>query len=106
MGCLIVVGVLVIVVESMDEVGPNETQELDGPSVPWRPRQLAFGQYRQESEPANKEQTLRVVVRRPRSYKENFLDLELRKLMSCKHFWIKNGKGTLGIDGSIADVRA
>jgi len=49
-------------VESMDEVGSNE---LDEPSIPWRPRQLAFGQYRQESEPANKEQILRVVVRRP-----------------------------------------
>ncbi|KAJ6884266.1 hypothetical protein NC652_031307 [Populus alba x Populus x berolinensis] len=46
----------------MDEVGSNE---LDEPSIPWRPRQLAFGQYRQESEPANKEQILRVVVRRP-----------------------------------------
>ncbi|KAF9670376.1 hypothetical protein SADUNF_Sadunf13G0061900 [Salix dunnii] len=46
----------------MDEVGSNE---FDEPSVPWRPRQLAFGQYRQESEPANKEQILRVVVRRP-----------------------------------------
>ncbi|KAJ6858509.1 dual specificity protein kinase YAK1 [Populus alba x Populus x berolinensis] len=49
----------------MDGVSPNEAQELDGPSVPWRPRQLAFGQYRQESEPANKGQTLRVVVRSP-----------------------------------------
>ncbi|KAJ6360357.1 hypothetical protein OIU77_004380 [Salix suchowensis] len=46
----------------MDEVGSNE---LDEPSVPWRPRQLAFGQYRQGREPANKEQILRVVVRRP-----------------------------------------
>ena len=46
----------------MDEVGSNE---LDETSIPWRPRQLAFGQYRQESEPANKEQILRVVVRRP-----------------------------------------
>ncbi|KAJ6756906.1 hypothetical protein OIU74_026206 [Salix koriyanagi] len=53
---------LVTVVESMDEVGSNE---LDEPSVPWRPRQLAFGQYRQGREPANKEQILRVVVRRP-----------------------------------------
>jgi hypothetical protein len=58
-------GVLVIVVESMDGVSPNEAQELDGPSVPWRPRQLAFGHYRQESEPAKKGQTLRVVVRSP-----------------------------------------
>ncbi|KAL9379487.1 hypothetical protein Peur_027969 [Populus x canadensis] len=53
---------MVTVVESMDEVGSNE---LDEPSIPWRPRQLAFGRYRQESEPANKEQSLRVVVRRP-----------------------------------------
>uniref|UniRef100_A0A6N2L6C7 Protein kinase domain-containing protein n=1 Tax=Salix viminalis TaxID=40686 RepID=A0A6N2L6C7_SALVM len=49
----------------MDGVSSNEAQKLDEPSVPWRPRQLAFGQYRQESEPANKGQSLRVVVRSP-----------------------------------------
>uniref|UniRef100_A0A6N2LYE9 Protein kinase domain-containing protein n=1 Tax=Salix viminalis TaxID=40686 RepID=A0A6N2LYE9_SALVM len=49
----------------MDGVSSNEAQKLDEPSVPWRPRKLAFGQYRQESKPANKGQSLRVVVRSP-----------------------------------------